>query len=361
MPNYTYENKVIENKYNSVLLSDLQDSDFLTVDESLTASAGDIVEIVTRTVSGNMEDVAMGAGNTGDITVSATVAPYKVKTKQGRFVYYDEEAKRDPSCVDAGVQGMAEVARNAWLEDAFFEYSKAYSKQIETATANFDAFADAVSLFGEKDTDLRALINPADVAKLRKALKDDLKYSEDYARTGYIGLCCGVPIKRTAAVPAGEILIVQKDAVTLFIAKNTEIEQERDANLRKNSVFSRKQAICALTREDHVVRIAEAVQDSGQISFNAPNNSNSSQNWNKAGSRYVYMNYSDNPSHPAGATVQFFVNGHLVYIGKTVYDGVDYNEAKAELAEPLKKGDVVKGIIHFDGYAALELTGFTVA
>ena len=360
MPNYTYENKVIENKYNSVLISDLQDSDFLTVDESLTAAAGDTVEIVTRTVSGDMEDVAMGAGNTGDITVSATVAPYKVKTKQGRFVYYDEEAKRDPACVDAGVQGMAELARNAWLEDAFFEYSKAYSKQITTATANFDAFADAVALFGEKDTDLRALVNPKDVAKLRKTLKDDLKYSEDFARSGYIGLVCGVPIKRSAAVPAGEILIVQKDAVTLFVAKNTEIEQDRDANLRKNYVYSRKQAICALTREDHVVRIAEAVQDSNQIAFNAPNNSNSATDWNKAGSRYVFLNYFDDPSHPAGATAQFFVNGKLVYIGKTVYDGVDYNEAKAELTEPLKKGDVVKGIIHFNGYASLA-TGFTVA
>lgn len=360
MPNYTYENKVIENKYNSVLLSDLQDSDFLTVDESLTASAGDTVEIVTRTVSGTMQDVAMGAGNTEDITVSATVAPYKVKTKQGRFIYYDEEAKRDPACVDAGVQGMAEVARNAWLEDAFFEYSKAHSKQIETATANFDAFADAVALFGEKDTDLRALINPADVAKLRKALKDDLKYSEDFARTGYIGLCCGVPIKRSSAVPVGEILIVQKDAVTLFVAKNSEIEQERDANLRKNSVFSRKQAICALTREDHVVRIAQHLSVDGGISFNSPNNSQSTQDYNKAGSHYLFLNYPDTPRSPAGATVQYFVNGHLVYIGKTVYDGVDYNEAKAELDEPLKKGDVVKGIIHIDGYCAAE-TSFTVA
>ena len=81
MPNYTYENKVIENKYNSVLLSDLQDSDFLTVDESLTNNAGDTVEIVTRSVNGFVEDVAMGEGNTRDIPVTATISPYKVKTK----------------------------------------------------------------------------------------------------------------------------------------------------------------------------------------------------------------------------------------------------------------------------------------
>lgn len=258
MPNYTYPNKLIENKFESVLISDLQDSDFLTVDESLTNNAGDTVEIVTRSVSGAMEDVAMGAGNTADITVTATVAPYKVKTKQGRFTYYDEEVQRDPMTVDAGVRGMAEVARNAWLQEAFAEYGKAYTKQVASAAIGFNDFADAVALFGEKDADLRALVNPATVATLRKSLKDDLKYSEDFARSGYIGLCCGVPIKRSAAVPAGEVIICQKDAVTIFVKKANEVEQERDANLRKNQVFTRKVAVVALTNESHVVRIAAA-------------------------------------------------------------------------------------------------------
>lgn len=347
MPNYTYENKIIENKYNSVLLSDLQDSDFLTVDESLTASAGDTVDIVTRTVAGNMEDVAMGAGNTGDITVSATVAPYKVKTKQGRFVYYDEEAKRDPACVDAGVQGMAEVARNSWLEDAFFEYSKAYSKQVETATANFDAFADAVALFGEKDTDLRALINPADVAKLRKTLKDDLKYSEDFARTGYIGLCCGVPIKRSAAVPAGEILIIQKDAVTLFVAKNTEIEQDRDANLRKNFVYSRKQAICALTREDHVARIADASKNKNNITIVT----NTTDNIAGSSTIWATLGTIENAGEIT-VTGTVFINNKQVYVGKFEPDGEDYTNLKAKLDEPLKKGDVIKIVWHQYGCTA---------
>jgi len=258
MPNYTYPNKLIENKFESVLISDLQDSDFLTVDESLTNNAGDTVEIVTRSVSGAMEDVAMGAGNTADITVTATVAPYKVKTKQGRFTYYDEELQRDPMTVDAGVRGMAEVARNAWLQEAFGEYGKAYTKQVASSAIGFNDFADAVALFGEKDADLRALVNPATVATLRKNLKDDLKYSEDFARSGYIGLCCGVPIKRSAAVPAGEVIICQKDAVTIFVKKANEVEQERDANLRKNQVFTRKVAVVALTNESHVVRIAAA-------------------------------------------------------------------------------------------------------
>lgn len=340
MPNYTYENKVIENKYNSVLLSDLQDSDFLTVDESLTAAAGDTVEIVTRTVSGNMEDVEMGAGNTTDITVTGLVMPYKVKTKQGRFVYYDEQAAKDPVCVDAGVKGMAEVARNAWLEEAFKEYNKAYSKQVSKAGVGFtfDNFADAVALFGEKDTDLRALVHPNDVAKLRKSLKDDLKYSEDFARTGYVGLVCGVPIKRTAAVPEGEILIVQKDAVTLFVKKNTEIEQERDANLRKNSVFSRKVAVCALTDETHVVRIAQE-ETNATFSINAA----------RTGS-FAWININDT-TWTQGVRYYGFVNGK--YVGMTETN----DEANSSIdGIDVKTGDTIMVIRKRDGYEAVTKT-----
>ena len=337
MPNYTYPNKLIENKYESVLLSDLQDSDFLTVDERLTASAGDTVEIVTRTVSGSMQDVAMGAGNTTDITVTGIVMPYNVKTKQGRFVYYDEQVAKDPECVDAGVKGMAEVARNAWLEEAFTEYNKAYSKQVTAAGngATFDNFADAVALFGEKDTDLRALVNPATVATLRKTLKDDLKYSEDFARTGYVGLVCGVPIKRSAAVPAGEILIVKKDAVTLFVKKDTEIEQERDANLRKNYVYSRKIAVCALTDETHVVRIAQEDPTLAQANFSvtaAVSNRTIDVRDSKLSEDMKYL---------------FFVNGVFVHEHKGLF-----NEGILSVTVDFKQGDTVLVIRKRDGYKA---------
>lgn len=337
MNNFVYDNKLIQNKYESVLLSDLQDSDFLTVDESLTAAAGDTVEIVTRTVSGYMEDVAMGAGNEDEIIVTGLIRPYKVKTKQGRFVYYDEQAAKDPECVDAGVKGMAEVARNAWLEEAFKEYNKAYSKQIVTTGAGFtfDNFADAVALFGEKDTDLRALVHPNDVAKLRKSLKDDLKYSEDFARTGYVGVCCGVPIKRSAAVPAGEILIVQKDAVTLFVKKNTEIEQERDANLRKNSVYSRKVAVCALTNEAHVVRIAQEDPTLAQSGFNVT-----------AKASEGTIKVTDN-KWAIGIEYFFFVNG--VFAGDFI-DAV--SGGYFNMLADFKLGDEILVIRKRDGYAA---------
>ena len=333
MPNFVYDNKIIQNKYESVLLTDLQDSDFLTVDESLTASAGDTVEIVTRTVSGTMQDVAMGAGNTTDITVSGIVNPYKVKTKQGRLKYFDEEAQRDPEIVDAGVKGMAEVARNAWVSEAFAEYGKAYTKNIASSSISFNDFADAVALFGEKDTDLRALVNPKTVATLRKNMKDDLKYSEDFARQGYIGLCCGVPIKRTSACPDGEVIICQKDAVTLFVKKNTEIEQERDANLRKNSVYSRKVAVCALTDETHVVRIAAA------------------QATETTCTTYTKGAKTIAGACSTGATVRAYVNG--VFAGEAVAASNAYS---ITASENLNTGDTVLVVGHKDGEVAKGVT-----
>lgn len=329
MPNGTYPNKLIENKYESLLMSDLQDSDFLTVDEGLTNSAGDTVEIVTRSVRGGVEDVAMGAGNTSDITVKATISPYKVKTKQGRFVYYDEEVQRDPMIVDAGIKGMAEQARNAWLFEAFQEYGKAWTNQIATSSISFDNFADAVALFGEKDADLRALVHPKTVATLRKNLKDDLKYSEDFARNGYIGLVCGVPIMRSAAVPEGEVIICQKDAVTIFVKKDNEVEQERDANLRKNMVFTRKVAVVALTNESHVVRIAKA--QATETTVTAPKN----------GSKTITGACS------AGSFVYAYVNN--AFVGSTYAKGATYTITSPE---NLKTGDMVFVVGHKDGEVA---------
>lgn len=333
MPNYAYENKLIENKYESVLLSDLQDSEFLTIDDSLTNKPGDTIEIVTRSVSGDVQDVFISTGNTKDIIITATVAPYRVKTKQGRFTYYDEEVQRDPMIVDAGVKGMAEVARNAWLKEAFGEYFKAYSKQVASSSIGFNDFADAVALFGEKDTDLRALVHPNTVATLRKNLKDDLKYSEDFARSGYIGLCCGVPIMRSAAVPKGEVIISQKDAVTLFLKKANEVEQQRDANTRKNQVFTRKVAVVALTNESHVVRIA------------APQATATTVTTYTKGTRRVEGACS------TGAVVYVYVNG--VFSG---YADAASNAYSVGTQEALKTGDTVLVIGHKAGEVAKGVT-----
>lgn len=259
MANYVYDNTVIQNKYESILKTKLDINNYLTVDRSLESAEGDDVEIYTRSVTGEFQDVAMGEGNTKDIEVTGTMRKYTVKTKQGRFTYYDEQARKDSKVVDTGLKGMAETSVNAWTTEAITEFLKAYTRNVVTSSISFNDFVDAIAFFGEDGAQgLTALIHPKYLATLRKNLKDDLKYNEDYVRTGYIGHVSGIPIVSCNIIPNGEVIIARKEAVTLFLKKNSETEQEREPNYRKNIVYMRKVAIAALTTESYVVRIAAA-------------------------------------------------------------------------------------------------------
>ena len=49
-----------------------------------------------------------------------------------------------------------------------------------------------------------------------------------------------------------------KEAITLFLKKDVEVEQERDADTRKNSIYLRGCYICALTDATKACKITEA-------------------------------------------------------------------------------------------------------
>ena len=96
-----------------------------------------------------------------------------------------------------------------------------------------------------------AWVNPKDMAALRKALKDDLKYVEAFVRTGYVGTVAGVNLYTKKDATLGTIVGGTKGAVTVFNKKGTEVEQPPrsvdEANIRQNSIFSRKYYVAAIT------------------------------------------------------------------------------------------------------------------
>ena len=121
---------------------------------------------------------------------------------------------------------------------------------------SFDSFVDAIAMYPyEDEAGLFCLINPAQKADIRKALADDLKYVEDFARTGYIGSVCSVPIYISNAVPEDTAYLATKEAVTVFVKKGNEIEQERDANHRLNTVYARKVMLVALTDKTRLIKM----------------------------------------------------------------------------------------------------------
>jgi hypothetical protein len=257
MAHTVYENAVIANQVANFMDTSLGHSPFYTVDASLAQSAGMKKIINKYTAEGAVRDVAMTEGNlvADDVEVSFTPVEYEVAYVQGRFPYYDEEVMTDPMLVPVGLEKMAANMANDLTTKFYRELAKASRYQIYKTALSFDNIVDATSQFGENEEGLFLLINPAQKAALRKALKDSLEYTEGFVRTGYIGSINNIPVYVSVLVPENVAYIANKAAVTVFVKKEVETEQERDANTRKNSIYNRRCNVVALTDATKVVKL----------------------------------------------------------------------------------------------------------
>lgn len=252
----TYANIVLENKINDILTTKLDMFNFATTDNSLTLTDGMTKVVNVYTASGNVEDLVMGQGNAQDISVAFTPETYNIITTQGRFPYFDEQAMTDSVAIDTGIKGLVDTMTNDLTKKVVTELQNA-TLTSPIGTLSFDDIVDAIGEFPyESEDGLFLLVSQDDKATLRKALGDELKYVEAFARTGYIGTVAGVPVYFTKALPQGEAYLATKDAVTIFVKKGVEIEQERDANTRANTVYARKYMVVALTDKTKVVKLA---------------------------------------------------------------------------------------------------------
>lgn len=258
MAHKVYENVILANKLNDILTTKVDLNAYMTIDTSMTEDAGMKKAINVYTSTGDVEELAMGEGNTGEIEVSFETKEYEVKTYQGKFGFFDEQEMKDPMVVDAGLAHSADIMTNKWTSLAIAEFEKATLTQ-EGTEWSFDVVVDAIAKMNlEDESGLFLLISPADKAAFRKALKDDLSYSEAFVRTGYIGTVAGVPVVVSKAVPAGKGYLATKEAVSVFIKKAAETEYERDADTRRNDYWVRKVGVVALTDATKVVKIAIA-------------------------------------------------------------------------------------------------------
>lgn len=248
-----YLSNEVEDQFNSHL--DLQQ--FCKVDNNLEGTAGMLRKINVYSATNGTQKLDMGEGNTESIEVSYAQKEYRIQLAQNRFQYYDEQAMTDPMLVPTGVRHMATDMFNTVNGDVYGEFKKA-TRIIVVDAFGFDGFADAVSLINVEGTDndpqdinTFAFVCPADMADLRKALGDELKYVEAFARTGYVGTVAGVNLYTKKDATRGFISIGTREAVTIFNKKGTEVEtpprDSEDANIRQNTVFTRKYYIVAIT------------------------------------------------------------------------------------------------------------------
>lgn len=328
MAHTVYENFVLENKIEDMLTTQIDMNAYLTPDYSLTENAGMKKIVHVYTATGDVEDLAMGVGNSEDIEVSYAEKEYEVGVTQGRFPYYDEQEMKDPMVVETGLQGLSAKMANDLTSKAIEAMSEA-TLTSPVSDWDFDEFADAIAVYPYENEDgLFCLINPKQKAAIRKALNDDLKYSEGFARTGYIGHVCGVPVIASKAVPENFAFLGSKEAVKCFVKKGVEIEQERDANTRKNSIFARKVMLVALVDATKMIKLGREQATDATITT------------------YTKNAKTIAGAATTGAKVQAYVNG--VKTGSVATASSSSYSITA--TENLAAGDIVEVVATLDGY-----------
>ena len=262
MANTVYANKVIEAKAKDLLTTALNTRSLMTIDNSLTADAGMTKTINVYTYSGEAEELAAGVGNTaskrGSITYAGT--DYTVKMVQQAFDYLDEDFMKDGTIVDNMLKGANQVMVNKMTADFITECAKATLTQTFTkgSTISYDVIVDAISKLNlEDESGVYIVIPNAWKAALRKDADYKTARMGEVVYNGQVGTIAGIPVIATKALTTAAY-VMTNEAVKLFMKKDVEVEQDRDADKRKNSVYLRSAYICALVDATKICKVNEA-------------------------------------------------------------------------------------------------------
>ena len=262
MANTVYANKVIEAKAKDLLTTALNTRSLMTIDTSLTANAGMTKTINVYTYSGEAEELAAGVGNTaskrGSITYAGT--DYTVKMVQQAFDYLDEDFMKDGTIVDNMLKGANQVMVNKMTADFITECAKATLTQTFTkgSTISYDVIVDAISKLNlEDESGVYIVIPNAWKAALRKDADYKAARMGEVVYNGQVGTIAGIPVIATKALTTAAY-VMTNEAVKLFMKKDVEVEQDRDADKRKNSVYLRSAYICALVDATKICKVNEA-------------------------------------------------------------------------------------------------------
>ena len=253
MANTVFNNKIIEAKANELLATKVNTRSLMTVDNSLAQEAGMIKTINVYTYSGTAEELGAGEGNTARGAISYTGKDYEVKLVQQAFDYQDEDFMKDNNVVDFGVKGATEVMTNKMTSDFFAECAKA-SLSV-TGPLSYDTIVDAIAEINVEDESKLFIVIPNEwKAQLRKDPDYVAARMGEVVYNGQVGTVAGIPVVATKA--ATEAYVMSAEAVKLFIKKDVEVEQDRDADTRTNSIYLRTAYLVALVDATKICKIS---------------------------------------------------------------------------------------------------------
>lgn len=276
MPNTLFANKVIESKATDLLSTKINHRSLMTIDTELQGSEGMTKTINTYTYTGEAEILGVGVGSTEGKrgSVSYVGKDYTVNCVQEAFDYFDEDFMKDSKVVDMGVKGATDVMTNL-LTSKFYEALA--TKQGEQELVGKTEFVKGGAISYDTVVDAIADMNVEDESKLVLVLptewKADIRKDSDYKAAqlgevvynGQVGTIAGIPVVCSKVLNAAgsnkaKAYLLTPEAVTLFIKKNVEVEQDRDKDKRLNSIYLREYYICALTDATKARKIVEAAQ-----------------------------------------------------------------------------------------------------
>lgn len=256
MANTVYANKVIEAKAKDLLTTAVNTRSLMTIDNELAQNAGMTKTINVYTYSGEAEELAAGEGNSNRGSIAYVGTDYTVKMVQQAFDYQDEDFMKDNTIVDNMLKGANQVMVNKMTADFIAECAKA-SLAHEAASFGYEAIVDGIAKLNIEDESKLFVVIP-------NAWKADLRKDEDYKTArmgevvynGQVGTVCGIPVIATNAL-TDAAYVMTPEAVKLFMKKDVEVEQDRDADTRTNSVYLRTAYIVALVDATKIVKVSK--------------------------------------------------------------------------------------------------------
>ena len=255
MANTVFPNKIIEAKAKDLLTTAVNARSLMAVDATLAAEAGMTKTINVYTYTGAAEEVGVGEGNSTRGSIAYAGTDYTVKMVQQAFDYQDEDFMKDNNVVDMGVKGATQLMQNKMTADFYAEAAKATLSQ--TGSISYDTIVDAIAKLNlEDESGLFVVVTPAQKAELRKDPDYVAARMGEVVYNGQVGTVAGIPVIVSKA--ANNAYVMHKDAIKLFMKKDVEVEQERDADTRTNSIYLRSAYIVALVDATKICKIVKA-------------------------------------------------------------------------------------------------------
>lgn len=256
MANTVYANKVLEAKAQDLLTTSVNARSLMSIDTDLTQNAGMTKTINVYTYEGTAEELEVGKGNTNRGSISYEGKDYNVKLVQQAFDYFDEDYMKDNTIVDNMLKGASQVMVNKMTSDFVAELAKATLTSTFT-NFGYEAIVDGISGLNIEDESEVFVVIP-------NAWKADIRKDEDYKSArmgeviynGQVGTVAGIPVIATKAL-TDAAYVMTKEAVKLFMKKDVEVEQDRDADIRQNSVYLRTAYVCALVDGTKIVKLSK--------------------------------------------------------------------------------------------------------